>query len=161
MIAEVITPDMLAPKASPRMIALGLSLLTIFCATFAVVGTQLTAAIPITGLKFPRLIMYMIYPPRIPPIPDRRRAVIPSSNSFSTFGSSRSFASHKTPSNSPSMNVDPYNNGPLTKSIICFIPDSRIATPRNNEKNNGDATGNKKHKTAHRITEKASFTDGL
>ena len=36
--------------ASPKMKELGLSLLTIFWATFAVVGTQLTAAIPMTGL---------------------------------------------------------------------------------------------------------------
>lgn len=48
--AEVITPEMLAPKASPRMKESGFSLLTNFCATLAVVGTQLTAAIPITGL---------------------------------------------------------------------------------------------------------------
>ena len=50
MIAEVITPEMFAPSASPRMKEFGLSLLTNFWATFAVVGTQLTAAIPITGL---------------------------------------------------------------------------------------------------------------
>lgn len=48
--AEVITPDILAPKASPKTNESGLSLLTIFWATFAVVGTQLTAAMPITGL---------------------------------------------------------------------------------------------------------------
>lgn len=50
MIADVITPEILAPRASPRINESGLSLLTSFCATFAVVGTQLTAAIPITGL---------------------------------------------------------------------------------------------------------------
>ena len=50
MMAEVITLEILAPKASPKMKELGLSLLTIFWATFAVVGTQLTAAIPMTGL---------------------------------------------------------------------------------------------------------------
>ena len=48
--AEVITPEIFAPKASPRMNESGLSLLTNFWATFAVVGTQLTAAMPITGL---------------------------------------------------------------------------------------------------------------
>ena len=47
MIADVITPEIFAPNASPKTKE---SLLTIFCATFAVVGTQLTAAIPITGL---------------------------------------------------------------------------------------------------------------
>lgn len=50
MMAEVITPEILAPKASPKMKESGLSLLTNFWATFAVVGTQLTAAIPMTGL---------------------------------------------------------------------------------------------------------------
>ena len=44
MMAEVITPEILAPKASPKMKELGLSLLTIFWATFAVVGTQLTVS---------------------------------------------------------------------------------------------------------------------
>ena len=37
----------------------GLSCETIFCATLAVVGTQLTAAMPMTGLKLPRLMKYM------------------------------------------------------------------------------------------------------
>ena len=50
MIAYVITPEIFAPNASPKTKESGFSLLTIFCATFAVVGTQLTAAIPITGL---------------------------------------------------------------------------------------------------------------
>ena len=48
--ADVITPEMLAPRASPKINESGFSLLTIFWATFAVVGTQLTAAMPITGL---------------------------------------------------------------------------------------------------------------
>lgn len=50
IIADVITPEILAPKASPKMNESGFSLLTSFWATLAVVGTQLTAAIPITGL---------------------------------------------------------------------------------------------------------------
>ena len=48
--AEVITPEIFAPKASPRINECGGSLLTYFRATFAGGGTQLTAAIPITGL---------------------------------------------------------------------------------------------------------------
>lgn len=60
MIAEVMPPVILAPNASGRTIDEGLSLATIFCATLAVVGTQLTAAIPMTGLKLPRLRKYMI-----------------------------------------------------------------------------------------------------
>lgn len=39
------TPEILAPNASPKMKESGFSLLTSFWATFAVVGTQLTAAI--------------------------------------------------------------------------------------------------------------------
>lgn len=50
IIAEVITPEILAPNASLKIKESAFSLLTIFYATFAVVGTQLTAAIPITGL---------------------------------------------------------------------------------------------------------------
>ena len=42
------------------MIALGLTLDTHFCATFAVLGTQLTAAMPITGLYFPPVMKYMM-----------------------------------------------------------------------------------------------------
>ena len=38
--AEVITPEMFAPKASPKIKDSGFSLLTSFCATLAVVGTQ-------------------------------------------------------------------------------------------------------------------------
>jgi len=37
------------------------------------------------------------------------------------------------------------------------MPDSRTATPRNKEKNKGEATGNKKQRTAQRTAEKASF----
>ena len=59
MIADVMTPMILAPSASGRIIDEGLSCATIFCATLAVVGTQLTAAIPMTGLKLPRLKKYM------------------------------------------------------------------------------------------------------
>lgn len=52
MIAVVITPLMLAPRACGRMIADGLTPVAIFCTTLAVVGTQLTPAIPIIGLNF-------------------------------------------------------------------------------------------------------------
>ena len=52
----------------------------------------------------------------IPPIPDNNNAVIPNTNNFKILGSSNNLASHNTPNNSPSMKVEPYNNGPLTKS---------------------------------------------
>ena len=52
-IADVITPEMLAPSACAMMIERGLHSVTSFCATLAVVGTQDTAAMPITGLYFP------------------------------------------------------------------------------------------------------------
>ena len=48
--ADVITPQTLAPSACGRMISSGLTAETSFCATLAVVGTQLTAAMPIVGL---------------------------------------------------------------------------------------------------------------
>src|SRR5512132_1438869 len=48
--AVVITPQTLAPSAYGRTISSGLTAATSFCATFAVVGTQLTAAIPMVGL---------------------------------------------------------------------------------------------------------------
>jgi|GEM_PF-4314100 len=51
-IAVVITPLMFTPRASGRMITSGATLLTSFWATLAVEGTQLTPAIPITGLNF-------------------------------------------------------------------------------------------------------------
>lgn len=51
--ALVITPLILAPDAYGKMINSGLTAKTVFCATFAVVGTQLTPAIPITGLYLP------------------------------------------------------------------------------------------------------------
>ena len=54
IIAVVITPTMLAPKASGNTMALGFTLLTSFCTTFAVLGTQLTPAIPMVGLNLPR-----------------------------------------------------------------------------------------------------------
>ena len=38
------------------------------------------------------------------------------------------------------------------------MPDSRTATPKNSEKNRGEATGNKKLSTAHNNTAKANFT---
>ena len=60
MIAVVITPQMFAPSACGMMIAPGLTFDTHFCATFAVLGTQLTAAIPITGLYFPPVMKYMM-----------------------------------------------------------------------------------------------------
>ena len=44
--ALVMTPQMLAPRASGRMIASGVTLETSFCATLAVLGTQLTPAMP-------------------------------------------------------------------------------------------------------------------
>ena len=50
MMAVVMTPLMLAPNASARIIDCGFTLCTSFWATLAVVGTQLTPAIPITGL---------------------------------------------------------------------------------------------------------------
>ena len=59
MIAEVITPLMFAPSACGRMIAPGLAAVAIFCTIFAVVGTQLTPAIPMTGLNFPPVAKYM------------------------------------------------------------------------------------------------------
>ena len=58
MTAEVMTPVTLAPSASASTNEDGLSCETIFCATLAVVGTQLTAAMPMTGLKLPRLKKY-------------------------------------------------------------------------------------------------------
>ena len=88
MIADVITPEIFAPNASPKTKESGFSLLTIFCATFAVVGTQLTAAIPITGLQFPLFIKYIIYPPKMPPIPDNNKAAIPKTSNFNILGSS-------------------------------------------------------------------------
>ena len=59
MMADVMTPMILAPNASGRIIDEGLSCDTIFWATLAVVGTQLTAAMPITGLKLPFLKKYI------------------------------------------------------------------------------------------------------
>ena len=53
MIAVVITPQMFAPSACGMMIALGLTLDTHFCATFAVLGTQLTAAMADHRIVFP------------------------------------------------------------------------------------------------------------
>lgn len=58
--AVVITPLIFAPMASGKMIDWGFASVTDFCATFAVVGTQLTPAIPITGLNFPPVIKYII-----------------------------------------------------------------------------------------------------
>ncbi len=49
-IAEVMTPLMLAPSAWGSTTASGLTSATHFWATLAVVGRQLTPAIPITGL---------------------------------------------------------------------------------------------------------------
>ena len=51
-IAEVITPLMLAPSACGSTTASGVTSATHFCATLAVVGRQLTPAMPITGLNF-------------------------------------------------------------------------------------------------------------
>ena len=51
-IAEVITPEMLAPNACGNTTASGVTSATDFCATLAQVGTQLTPAIPMTGLTF-------------------------------------------------------------------------------------------------------------
>lgn len=50
--AVVITPLIFAPIACGRINACGFTFDTSFCATLAVVGTQLTAAIPIVGLYF-------------------------------------------------------------------------------------------------------------
>ena len=50
-IAETITPEMFAPIATGRIIAKGFSSCAACWASFAVVGTQETPAIPRTGLK--------------------------------------------------------------------------------------------------------------
>ena len=51
-IAVVITPQILALIAYSNIKLYFVTLLTSFCATLAVVGTQETPAIPTTGLKF-------------------------------------------------------------------------------------------------------------
>ena len=51
MMADVITPDTQAPIAQGRIMANLLAAWASFCATLAVVGTQDTPAMPITGLK--------------------------------------------------------------------------------------------------------------
>jgi TctA family transporter len=49
--AGLMTPLMLAPSACGRMTASGVTSATVFCATLAVVGRQLTPAMPMTGLN--------------------------------------------------------------------------------------------------------------
>lgn len=77
IMAVVITPLIFAPMASGKMIDWGFASVTDFCATFAVVGTQLTPAIPITGLNFPPVTKYIMYPPINPPIPERSNETMP------------------------------------------------------------------------------------
>ena len=154
IMAVVITPLIFAPMASGKMIDCGFASVTDFCATFAVVGTQLTAAIPITGLNFPPVIKYMMYPPIKPPIPERSKAMIPKMSKSKISGSRIRDASQSTPSKSPSKNVEPYRSGPAMKSIMCLRPASLTATPTNNDKKRGAATGNKRHNTIQAITAK-------
>ena len=58
MMAEVMTPLMLAPSACGRTMAPGLASAAIFCTILAVVGTQLTPAMPMIGLYVPPLQKY-------------------------------------------------------------------------------------------------------
>ena len=53
--AEVITPQTLAPIAYGKTTLVLFAFDTSFCATLAVVGTHETPAIPITGLNRPLL----------------------------------------------------------------------------------------------------------
>ena len=52
MIAVVMTPATFGPMVKGRMIACLLIAMAHFCATLAVVGTQETPAMPISGLNF-------------------------------------------------------------------------------------------------------------
>ena len=85
------------------------------------------------------------------------RDIIPSTNRIKILGFNRRCASHKIPKSIPRKNVDPYNSGPSIKFRIWVSPDSRITIPTNNEKNNGDATGNRKHKITHKSTARSQI----